>query len=128
MYPFDHEKLVLLLNDARIDLALVHTRHICTILPTRNFADSFYVGVEYEFGHIVPGALWVENRHASPRNVFGAAEVAAQVITKLGLAADRIGVETGFPAGRCAANRGRFRGLLQYGPLARRHRLRDAQG
>jgi Xaa-Pro aminopeptidase len=122
MYPFNAEKLAMLMEQAGLDLILATTRHnvryltggyyyhfhakftrISTSqylpvvgLPRGRFADAFYIGTIGERGQIEAEGLWIENRAEIGRGTIPVAERAAAEIARRGLERGRIGLELPF--------------------------------
>jgi Xaa-Pro aminopeptidase len=125
MMPFDAKKLDALMVEAGLDLLLASSRHNVRYLtggyyfhfhsrftrlgrsqylsfvglPRQRLEDAFYIGRRDEEGQIQGEGLWIGNRPGASRGTVGAANVAAECVSKLGLAGGTIGPGAHLPLG-----------------------------
>jgi len=122
MLPFNSDRLAALMEDAGLDLLLVHTRHNLRYLtggyyfhfynhftrigrsqylpllglPRESLDAAFYIAHSEERGQMELHGLWVANRSTASRTTVSAVEAAIQSIRPLGLTQGTIGVELPF--------------------------------
>jgi len=121
-YPFDFEKLEILMEKSKMDLVLATTRHNIRYLtgghyhhffarsnrmgtnrylsvvglPRRQFENTFYVGRKQESRELKEQPLWMEHQHLGVYQTWSAADLTVNAIKHLGLETGTIGLEFPF--------------------------------